>query len=132
AGRGGLDGADADVVSLRRHPVAFPVLRGAAHGSGSGVRVLRAEWRTSGHRWCVRARCRPGARGGGALAAVRADGVSDRRVRVRGRRPGSGAGIVSRIEVPRTAPVPLSDLVAMNTEVEQDVRAAWDRIIATS
>ena len=39
---------------------------------------------------------------------------------------------MSKIEVPRTAPVPLADLVAMNTEVEQDVRAAWDRIIATS
>jgi len=35
-------------------------------------------------------------------------------------------------EVPRTAPIPLADLVAMNTEVEPDVRAAWDRIIASS
>lgn len=39
---------------------------------------------------------------------------------------------MSKIEVPRTAPVPLADLVAMNTEVEQDVRAAWDEIIASS
>ena len=35
-------------------------------------------------------------------------------------------------EAPRAAPIPLADLVAMNTEVEQDVRAAWDGIIATS
>ena len=39
---------------------------------------------------------------------------------------------MSKIEVSRTAPVPLADLVAMNTEVEQDVRAAWDGIIASS